>query len=159
MPASETPTASSGFEWRTKAALFGIPLISIRFGRDHRGKTRVAKGLIAVGRFAVGGVAIGQFALGFLCVGWLSLGVVGFGQLALGILAGFGQFSTGLFAVGQFTAGVYCRGQVGWGEYLWTPGRTDMEAVAMFGTIDWLVSQDMTTILDNISNAVKLYFL
>lgn len=146
-----------GFDWKTKTAVMGIPLVCVSFGRDHNGKRRIAKGLIAVGNYAIGGIALGQFALGVISIGQFAFGLAAAGQLALAIVAGFGQFALGVFAVGQFVAGVYARGQLGWAPYLWTPARTDMEAVAMFGTIEWLVQQDFHTIYETLCDAVKIY--
>lgn len=148
--------AAVGFVWKTRTNIVGIPLICVAFGSDEKGKTRVAKGIVAIGQFALGGVAIGQFGIGLIGIGQCVAGVVAFGQLALGLLVAFGQLSIGTFAVGQLVIGKYARGQFGWAEYLWSPGRTDMEAVAMFETIEWLVHQDWATIWDNIKDAVNL---
>jgi hypothetical protein len=147
----------AGFYWRTRIGLLGIPLMCVAFGRDERGKRRIAKGFIAIGNYAIGAIAIGQFALGVLGVGQFALGIAALGQLALGGLAGFGQFAVGLFAVGQFVAGIYAKGQFGWAEYLWSTGRTDLEAIAMFETIDWLVKQDFATISEMIKDAIELH--
>ena len=120
-----TERRPSGFEWKSRLGLFGIPLIHIAFGCNHRGRIRVAKGFIAVGQFAVGGITFCQFGVGvLLAVGQLTAGLISLGQLAVGLLA-----------AGQLVAGLYGVGQAGWGRYLWTPERTDMEAVALFYTI------------------------
>ncbi len=150
------PGAVPGFKWRTRAALFGIPLICVAFGTDERGKMRVAKGFIAIGQFAVGGLAIAQFGVGIIGIGQFVLGVVAFGQLAIGILVGFGQLAIGAFAAGQFVIGIYARGQFGWATYLLSPGRTDMEAVAMFETIEWMLTQDLATIWKNIIGVLSI---
>lgn len=156
----EEPTTSAsphgvvpcGFAWRSRARIWKIPLISVAYGRDDNGKIRVAKGLIAIGRYAVGGIAVGQFALGFLAIGQLAVGVVPVGQFVLAAVVGFGQFAVGPFAVGQFVAGVYGRGQFGWATYLWSPGRTDMEAVAMFETIEWLFQRGINRVWQTIAS-------
>jgi hypothetical protein len=147
---------SHGFEWKTRAGLFGIPLVCVAYGTDERGKQRVAKGFIAIGRYAVGGLAIAQFAAGIVGIGQFAVGVAAFGQLALGLLVGFGQAAIGTFAVGQLVIGKYARGQFGWANYMWSPERTDMEAVAMFGTIEWLVRQEPAVIWENIKDAFEL---
>jgi hypothetical protein len=154
----EIGTPRLGFHWKTRIGLFGLPLVCISFGRDERGKRRIARGFIAIGNYAVGGVAIGQFAVGIFSVGQFAIGVAALGQLAVAGLVGFGQFAVGMFAVGQFVAGVYAKGQIGWAEYLWSPGRTDMEAVAMFETIEWLVHRDFATIFKMLTDAIKLHF-
>ncbi|MEW6348597.1 MAG: hypothetical protein AB1646_06010 [Thermodesulfobacteriota bacterium] len=145
-----------GFEWKTRLGLFGIPLICVSFGRDHRGRARIATGFVAIGRYAVGGIAIGQVGVGVISLGQLALGIGAFGQLAAGALVGFGQLAMGTYAVGQIVAGVYGRGQMGWATYLWSPARTDMEAVAMFGHVEWLVKQDLATILDTLLFELKI---
>lgn len=145
-----------GFAWKTRAALFGIPLICIAFGTDENGKGRVAKGFIAIGQIAIGGIAVGPLGLGVVAVGQLAVGLIAFGQLALGLAAGVGQMATGAFAIGQFVAGKYGLGQMGWAEYLWSQGRTDMEAVAMFDTIRWLFTQPPSVVLENLKDALTL---
>jgi hypothetical protein len=147
---------TSGFEWKTRAGFCGIPLICILYGVDEAGKQRIAKGFIAIGKIAIGGLAIGQYAIGLIAIGQVVLGVIGLGQLALSLAVGFGQVATGFFAVGQFVVGKYARGQFGWADYIWSPGRTDMEAVAMFETIDWLMQQDFHVIWENIKDAIDL---
>ncbi len=148
--------ATSGFEWKTRAGLFGIPLICVAFGTDEKGKQRIAKGFIAIGQFAIGGLAIAQFAVGLVGIGQFALGVAALGQLALSVLVGFGQVAVGTFAIGQLVVGKYARCQTGWAEFMWSPERTDMEAVAMFETVEWLVHQDAATIWENITDAIKL---
>jgi hypothetical protein len=146
----------SGFKWKTQASFFGIPLICVAYGRDERGRPMVAKGFVAVGQFALGGLAIGQFGIGILCIGQFAAGLVALGQLALSPVVAFGQLAVGTFAIGQFVIGKFGRGQFGWAEYLWSPDRADMEAVAMFETIEWLVHQDFATIWENIKDAIAL---
>src|SRR4030042_3801392 len=137
----------AGFEWKTRVGLLGIPLVCIAYGADEAGRQRIAKGFVAIGRIAVGGLAIGQYAMGLIAIGQLVLGVIGLGQIALSLAVGFGQCATGFFAVGQFVIGKYARGQFGSAHYLWSPGHTDMEAIAMFETIDRLVYKDFYVIL------------
>jgi hypothetical protein len=38
-------------------------------------------------------------------------------------------------AIGKVVCGLYGLCQVGWAKYMWSPGRTDMEAVSMFYTV------------------------
>jgi hypothetical protein len=125
-----------GLYWKSRASLFGVPLVCIAFGPDENGRTRVAKGFIAVGQFAVGLITLAQFGVGILFgVGQFVIGVAVLGQFCAGLIAAFGQFAAGAFAIGQFVAGVYAIGQFGYAKYLWSPGRIDMEAVAMFHTV------------------------
>jgi hypothetical protein len=100
-----------GYEYRSKATLFGLPLVHVAVGRDERGKLRVAKGIIAIGQFGVGVITIAQFGVGALfglgqfvaaplAVGQFALGLVAIGQIAIGVLFGLGMVATGLKAIG-----------------------------------------------------------
>lgn len=63
-----------GYEYRSKAQIFGWPLIHVAQGMDpDTGCPRVAKGAIAVGNAAVGVLAIGGLAIGaWRSAGWAS---------------------------------------------------------------------------------------
>lgn len=149
---------SSGYEWKTRVGLFGIPLICVSFGQDARGRLKVAKGFIAIGQFAVGGITISQFGLGVISIGQFALGVASIGQVAIGMLTGIGQFAAGIFAVGQVVAGMYGRGQMGWAQYMWSPERTDLEAVAMFDSVTWLFQQKPSVVLDVIKFGLNVAY-
>jgi hypothetical protein len=124
------------YEWKSRAALFGIPLVHVAFGREPSGRLRIAKGFVAVGQFAFGGVTVAQFGVGLIFgFGQCVCGLIAAGQIAAGLLLAIGQLTTGLIAVGQLSMGLYALGQAGWGRYLWTPNRVDMEAVALFHTL------------------------
>ena len=58
---ARTTANVSGYEWKSKATLFGWPLVHVAFGRDKNGKLRVAKGIVAIGQFGVGAVTVAQF--------------------------------------------------------------------------------------------------
>jgi hypothetical protein len=85
-----------GYEWKSKATLFGWPLVHIAFGRDQNRRLRVAKGIIAIGQFGIGAITIAQFGIGAL---------FGLGQFVIAPVA-VGQFAGGLVALGQFGFGV-----------------------------------------------------
>jgi hypothetical protein len=118
-------------EFTSRHRWFGLPLLAYTSGRcPETGKAKMAKGIIAVGRFALGVVAIGQVAIGLFPIGQVSLGLVlGLGQFATGLVAvgqfalggvfGFGQFATGLVAIGQFALGWHVVGQIGMGAHVW----------------------------------------
>ncbi len=145
-----------GFEWKTRSKFLKQPIVCVAYGRDSAGRVRVAKGHIAIGQFAVGGIAIGQVSLGVVSVGQLAFGVITLGQLALAVVVGFGQLAVGTFAVGQIVAGMYAKGWIGWGKFLWTPERTDMEAVATFETVKWFFQQDLYTMWFSLKFAIKM---
>ncbi len=111
----------TGYEYKSPTTIRGIPLVHVAWGRDARGKHRVAKGIIAVGRFAIGVVAVGQAAAGVItiaqagagllfCLGQLAVGSLAVGQIAIGAVA-IGQIALGLaFAAGQVAVGYTAKG-------------------------------------------------
>ena len=82
------------YEYKSRATLFGLPLVHINVGRYG---LHWARGIVAVGN-----VATGVAALGGLSAGLLSVGGVGVGAVAL---AGLGA---GLIALGGMAAGALC---------------------------------------------------
>jgi hypothetical protein len=108
-----------GLDWRTKASVWGYPLIHVSFGRDVRGRPRIARGVIAVGQIAVGLIAVGQFGVGFLLgIGQFVFGLTAVAQFAVAILCGVGQFAAGYLAIGQFAVGWYVLAYWGFGPHL-----------------------------------------
>jgi len=91
------------FEYRSKLALFDLPLVHIRLrGGLERGpvKAWIAAGDSAIGViFAFGGLAIAPISFGGFAVGLLALG--GF---AIGLVT-FGGFSLGPWAIGGMVVG------------------------------------------------------
>ncbi len=96
-----------GFEWKSKATVFGLPLVHIAIGRDRNGKLRVARGVVAIGQFGVGVITIAQFGFGFLgSIGQFVMAPAAVGQFAVGLIV-IGQFAIGLAAAGQFAAHIW----------------------------------------------------
>lgn len=100
------------YRFDSKTRIFGLPLVSIRFGFVRNGKLsmdNVARGIIAIGNAAIGVVAIG-----IVGVGLFTFGVVGLGLLSLGIVAAglgaFGMMALGYLALGVSAVGVYAGG-------------------------------------------------
>ncbi len=126
----------TGFEWKSARTYAGYPLVHVAFGRDSRGKRRVAKGVVAIGQFALGLVTVAQFGVGLLFgFGQFIFGLTALAQFAVGLLLGIGQFATGYVAVGQLVLAVYGLAQLGLGKFMWTAGkfgRQDPEAVQFF---------------------------
>ena len=86
-----------GYEYRSQAEIFGLPLVHITRGFDpETGRPRVARGVIAVGDIAIGVFALGGLALGGLTFGGLSLGVIAIGGVAVGAVA-LGGMAVGVF--------------------------------------------------------------
>lgn len=123
-----------GFEWRTRAELFGWPVIHVAFGRDSEtGKLLIAKGIIAVGQFGIGLITIAQFGVGLLfAFGQFTGGLFSIGQFAAGICFGLGQFATGATAIGQIAFGKYVLAQLGYGEHVWSTKIKDPVAIEYF---------------------------
>jgi len=99
-----------GYEYKSKATLFGLPLIHICSGPGPDGRLRPAKGFIAIGNVAIGVFALGGISFGLVCLGAVSLGLVCIGGLSIGLAAAFGGFAVGYLAVGGAAIGVYAVG-------------------------------------------------
>ena len=100
------------YRFDSKTRIFGLPLVSIRFGfvrNEKLSMDNVARGIIAIGNAAIGVVAIG-----IVGVGLFTFGVVGLGLLSLGIVAAglgaFGVMALGYLALGVSALGVYAGG-------------------------------------------------
>ncbi len=123
----------TGVDWKTQATLLGYPLIHIAYGRDARGKLRVAKGVIAIGQFAIGLIAIAQFGIGILFgFGQFFLAFTAIAQLAITPAIGIGQFATGYAALGQITFGYYAMGQFAYGLHAWGVNQQHTDALVFF---------------------------
>ncbi len=88
--------------YRTRGALFGLPLVHIATGRIEQGRyTRgVARGWIAVGDISFGViVSLGGLAVGGIAIGGLGVGVLSLAGLALGVYA-LGGGAIGVTACG-----------------------------------------------------------
>jgi tRNA A-37 threonylcarbamoyl transferase component Bud32 len=152
-----TPAARTrlyGHEYRSRANLFGWPLLHIAFGIDPAtGRTRTAKGVIAIGDRAIGLLAIGGAALGMFAFGGVAVGLFALGGAALGVLAAlgglavggasFGGLAIGVIALGGGAVGLYAFGGEAWGLHLLSAKVKDPEAVRFFepwaaSWMDWL---------------------
>ena len=126
----------SGFEWKSKQTFYGYPMIHIAFGRNKKGKLRIARGIIAIGQFAIGLIVFAQFGIGILFgFGQFILGITALSQVAITLLFGIGQLATGYVAVGQVVLAYYGLGQAGLAQYLWSTMRKDPEAILFFQQI------------------------
>jgi len=122
-----------GYEWKSKQSVCGWPLVHVAFGRDEKGKLRVAKGVVAVGQFAVGAITVAQFGVGAVfALGQFVAAPVAIGQVGLGLLLGLGQLATGYVAVGQLALGVWVRAMAGFGAHVWSMAEQAPEAVQFF---------------------------
>ena len=93
------------FHYTSKARMFGLPLVAVRFGRDrHPSRHTLAVGIIAVGNFSVGVVSLGLISAGILSVGMVSLGLLALGMVSIGYAA-LGLSSLGIYAAGVAASG------------------------------------------------------
>ena len=99
-----------GYEWKSEKTLWGYPLVHVAFGRDEKGKFRVAKGIVAIGQFGIGAITIAQFGVGAIFgLGQFVMAPIAIGQFGIGLLFGLGQFATGWTAIGQIAVGNWVR--------------------------------------------------
>jgi hypothetical protein len=140
-----------GYEYRSQATLFGLPLVHITTGLDPvTGRPRVAKGIIAIGNMAVGGLALGGLALGVIAIGGGAIGLLALGGGAIGLLFAFGGAAlggvalgggaVGLVALGGGACGYYALGGGAWGVHVLSSTIRDPEAVRFFRDLlgSWL---------------------
>jgi hypothetical protein len=96
-----------GFEYRSKLAIGGWPLVHVCLGFDAATRRpKIARGVIAVGNVAVGGLAIGGAAFGLFTLAGASFGLLSaIGGFAIGIGLALGGFAVGGVAVGGLAIG------------------------------------------------------
>ena len=119
------------YRYDSKTRIFGLPLVSIRFGFVRNGKLSMdntAKGIIAIGNCAIGVVAIGivgvgLFTFGVLAMGMLSLGIVAGGLAAFGGAAIAAKIAVAVSAVAPTAVGEFASGShvLLWGDGLTAP--------------------------------------
>lgn len=103
----DLPGPVIGKRWRSKATVWGKPLIHIASGPGPDGIRGKARGFIAIGDDAMGFVAIGGMARGVIALGGGAIGVFAFGGGAAGIVSalGGGAAAGGLACGGGALAG------------------------------------------------------
>ncbi len=102
----------AAYEFRTRASLFGLPLVHIRLGDRFDVLRGPVKAWIAIGSshavgviFASGGIAVAPIAFGGIAIGILPFGAIALGIFSIGAIA-IGGWSFGAFAAGwQIFAG------------------------------------------------------
>ena len=123
----------TGRDWKSRTTIWGIPLVHVAYGRDARGKLRVAKGIIAIGQFGFGLITLAQFGIGVLFgFGQFMLALTAIGQVAITPLCGIGQLATGYIALGQMAIGYYALGQLAYGVIVWGANQRDPAALEFF---------------------------
>ena len=83
-----------GFEYRSKAKLFGLPLLHISFKYLPNRTPIPAVGIIAIGQFAAGLITIAQFGAGIISISQFGAAVIAIAQFAAAYtgIAQFGAF-------------------------------------------------------------------
>ena len=132
------------YEYRSRAALFGWPLLHVTVGvnpvtgckRNARGIVALgcnAVGVIAFGNTAVGLIAGGIFGFGLISISVVAVGLLAYGSVAVGLLAALDGIAFGPVAVGGFAVGYYACGQVVAGAHVMSPhSAADPAANAFF---------------------------
>jgi len=101
---------STPHEYRSRATLFGLPLVHYRMGRLAGQKMQPAIGWIACGEVAYGILyASGGIAVGGISTGGVSIGIIAFGGFSIGLLA-FGGLAIGGIALGGGAIGLVATG-------------------------------------------------
>jgi RNA polymerase sigma factor (sigma-70 family) len=103
----------AAYEFRSRANLFGLPLLHIRLGDRFDVLRGPVKAWIAIGSshavgviFAFGGIAVAPLSFGGIAIGLLPFGAIGMGLISMGAIS-LGVWSFGGLAVGwQVDSGV-----------------------------------------------------
>lgn len=123
-----------GKEFKSKATLFGIPLVHICFGIDPvTGRKKIAKGIIAIGDVAIGVFSAGGCAMGGLTMGGMSLGLFSLGGMAVGLLLAVGGCAVGGFAWGGCAVGAVALGGMAVGVYAFGGGAFGLHTLSGLG--------------------------
>ena len=72
-----------GFEYKSQATMFGLPLLHVSFKYRPNRVPVPAKGIIAIGQFAIGVVTISQFGVGLLSISQFTVAGSALAQFAL----------------------------------------------------------------------------
>jgi hypothetical protein len=83
-----------GYEYKSKATLFGLPLLHISFKYRQNRRPVVARGIIAIGQFGCGVVCISQFGIGVVSISQFTLAGFALAQFAVAysLIAQFGAY-------------------------------------------------------------------
>jgi hypothetical protein len=109
-----------GKRYRSKATLFGLPVIHIALGPAEGESRGIARGIIAIGDVAIGFLALGGVACGIVAAGGAAIGLSVMGGLAIGLLTALGGTAIGAMAVGGAAIGILACGAGAIG--LWAQG-------------------------------------
>ncbi len=105
------------YEFRSRASLFGLPLVHVRLGDRFDVLRGPVKAWIAIGSSHAVGVifASGGIAVAPICFGGIGIGVISFSAISLGVVS-IGAIALGGWAYGAFATGwqIICGCGVAW---------------------------------------------
>jgi predicted Ser/Thr protein kinase len=140
-----SPEASRklGYEYRSKATLFGWPLLHVAIGvNPATGRKRSARGIIAVGTSPRGLIAFGDEAVGVIACGIFGCGVVSLSVIAVGMFAcgsvavalvfAMGGMAIAPVAMGGAVLGWFANGALALGKHAISPTVYDPVADKFF---------------------------
>ncbi|GAA4423705.1 hypothetical protein GCM10023155_08810 [Bremerella cremea] len=87
MPYRRRTRMTFGYEYKSKATLFGLPLVHISFKYRANRTPVVANGVIAIGQFGFGVITIAQFGVGIVTIGQATLATFTIAQATLAAYA------------------------------------------------------------------------
>src|SRR4051795_1866216 len=101
---------NAGKRYKSRATLFGWPVVHVALGPKDGELRGHAKGIIAIGDIATGGIALGGVARGIVAVGGMALGLFSLGGGAVGLLTAAGGMAVGGMASGGGALGFLAAG-------------------------------------------------
>jgi len=148
------------YEYRSKAALFGWPLLHVAVGvNPATGRKRSARGIITVGTAPRGVIAFGDVAVGVIACGIFGLisisvvavGIVTCGSVAAGLVLALRGLAISPIAIGGATFGWYANGALAWGKHALSPRVYDPMADKFFNPLagnltDWVFKTMIFTV-------------
>ncbi len=83
-----------GFEYKSEATLFGLPLVHVSFKYRPNRRPVPAKGIISIGQFGMGVINISQFGVGVISLSQFTIAVFALAQfgIAYSLIAQFGLY-------------------------------------------------------------------
>ncbi|GBC60276.1 zinc-ribbon domain-containing protein [Desulfonema ishimotonii] len=101
-----------GFEYKSKAGVFGLPLVHISFKYRPDRMPVPAKGIISIGQFGAGIINISQFGIGIISISQFTIAFYALAQFAVAYSAiaqfglvisrGYGQL---VISIGEILSG------------------------------------------------------
>lgn len=104
-----------GNRYRSRATLFGLPIVDVAYGPVPGEKTGHARGVFAFGDKATGLFAMGGFARGFVAIGGIAIGGITAGGCSIGLISAIGGVAIGALVYGGVAAGLVASGGLAFG--------------------------------------------